>query len=289
MRMGFIGLGHIGKPLALHWARSALPMTVFDVAPLTTTDLVAAGASVAACVADLARRSEIIGICVRNDEDVEQLLYGAGGIFDNAPRDALVAIHSTVKHDSILRWHAQGDAKSIHIVDAAVTRGVEPGKFCYMVGASAALFGHCQPLLATGGNAVIHAGPVGAGIALKLCNNMMAYAAFIAVHEASRLAQAFGLDCGLLQQVGRANGVVTAQMADFLSARLQIAERGLEALQAAFGPHAALGKKDLLCALESADKLHVSLPGTRNNVGLIEDAFLRCYGASSLAPLSPPM
>jgi 3-hydroxyisobutyrate dehydrogenase len=139
MSIGFIGLGNIGKPMAMHWAGAKQPLVVFDVLPQATADLVAAGAKAAATVADLAREAEIIGICVRDDKDVEQVLSGAGGILDNARPGTVVLIHSTVKQESILKWHERGKAKSVQIIDASVTRATEPNKFCYMLGGDAAV------------------------------------------------------------------------------------------------------------------------------------------------------
>jgi 3-hydroxyisobutyrate dehydrogenase len=277
MSVGFIGLGNIGKPMAMHWAGAKQPLVVFDVLPQAAADLVAAGAKAAATVADLAREAEIIGICVRDDKDVEQVLYGASGILDNARPGTVVLIHSTVKQESILRWHEQGNAKSMHIIDASVTRATEPNKFCYMLGGDAAVVDRCRALLAAGGNAVVHAGPVGAAIALKLCNNMMTYASFIAVHEAYKLARAFGIDPELLHQVSNTNGVITPSMASFIRARGQIAKQGEAVLQAAFGPHGALGKKDMAAALQSAKKFEVSLPGAQKTEELIADVFVNGY------------
>jgi 3-hydroxyisobutyrate dehydrogenase-like beta-hydroxyacid dehydrogenase len=274
MSVGFIGLGNIGKPMALHWAHGEQPLLVFDVVPQAASDLVAAGAKAAASVIELAHQSNIIGICVRDDKQVEQLLYGADGILENARPDTVVAIHSTVYQESILAWHEAGKAKSIHVIDASVTRSLEPGNFCYMIGGTATLVERCRPLLAAGGNKVVHAGPVGAGIALKLCNNMMTYAAFIAMHEACDLAEAFGLDARLLQEVGDANGVVTPLMAAFWNQRKQLADQGEEVLRGAFGPHAANASKDLSAALKSAQELEVSLPGARKSLELIQDVFV---------------
>jgi 3-hydroxyisobutyrate dehydrogenase len=277
MSAGFIGLGNIGKPMAMHWAAGKQPLVVFDVAPQATADLVAAGAKAAATVAELAREAEIIGICVRDDNDVEQVLSGAGGILENARPNTVVLIHSTVKQESILEWHERGKPKSMHIIDASVTRATLPNKFCYMVGGDAALVDRCRPLLTTGGNAVVHAGPVGAAIALKLCNNMMTYASFIAVHEAYKLARAFGIDPEMLHQVSNTNGVITPSMAGFIRARGEIAKQGEAVLQGAFGPHGALGKKDMAVALQSAKKHQISLPGAQKTEELIADVFVDRY------------
>jgi 3-hydroxyisobutyrate dehydrogenase len=277
MSVGFIGLGNIGKPMAMHWTGGKQPLVVFDVAPQAAADLVAAGAKAAATVAELAREAEIIGICVRDDKDVEQVLSGAGGILENARPNTVVLIHSTVKQESILDWHERGNAKSMHIIDASVTRASEPNKFCYMLGGDAAVVERCRPLLVTGGNAVVHAGAVGTAIALKLCNNMMTYASFIAIHEAYKLAQAFGIDPALLHEVSNSNGVITPSVATFIRARGQLAKQGETVLQGAFGPHGALGKKDMAAALQSAKKFQVALPGAQKTEELIADAFVNGY------------
>ena len=135
----------------------------------------------------------------------------------------------------------------------------------------------CRGLLSAGGNAVVHAGPVGSAIALKLCNNMMTYASFIAIHEAYKLAQGFGIDPELLHQVSATNGVMTPGMAGFIRARAQLAGRGEAVLQGAFGPHGALGRKDLSAALLSAKKLEVALPGAAKSEELIAGAFVNGY------------
>jgi 3-hydroxyisobutyrate dehydrogenase len=277
MSVGFIGLGNIGKPMAMHWASAKQPLVVFDVLPQAAADLVAAGAKAAATVADLAREAQIIGICVRDDKDVEEVLSGPGGILDNARSGTVVLIHSTVKQESILKWHERGKAKSLQIIDASVTRATEPNKFCYMLGGDAAVVERCRALLTTGGNAVVHAGPVGAAIALKLCNNMMTYASFIAIHEAYKLAQGFGIDPELLHQVSNTNGVITPSMAGFIRARGQIAKQGQAVLQAAFGPHGALGRKDMAAAFLSAQKFNISLPGAQKTEELIADVFVNGY------------
>ena len=138
MSVGFIGLGNIGRPMAMHWAAGPQPLVVFDVVPQATAELVAAGAKSAATVAELAREAAIIGICVRDDKDVEQVLSGTAGILENARRDTVVLVHSTVKQESILEWHDRGKTKGIQIVDASVSRATLPNKFCYMLGGDAA-------------------------------------------------------------------------------------------------------------------------------------------------------
>ena len=123
-------------------------------------------------------------------------------------------------------------------------------------------------------------GAVGSGLAAKLCNNLMSYAAFAAIDEGVRLAKAGGLDPQLLIEVGRANGVVTPQMEAFLGNRDKLAAAGAETMRRAFGPFAALGRKDLAAALASARALGVELPATARLHDLIEAVFLGDAGGA---------
>jgi len=272
---GFIGLGHIGKPMATHWGRGTKLLIVFDIATDAAQELVARGARAADSVVQLARQCDIIGICVRDDAQVEQLLYGGDGILDNALPNTVVLIHSTVTQASIFKWHQAGLDRSILVIDAPVTRRVERDTFCYILGGAPQIVERCRELLTAGGNTIVHAGPLGSGIAVKLCNNMLTYAAFISMHEASRLTQGFGVDTARLLDVGRANGMLPPHVVDFWSAREALAGQGEATLQAAFAPHAANARKDLAAALRSAQALGIQLPDTRQNLELIEDAFLR--------------
>jgi len=280
MSAGFIGLGNIGKPMALHWAGGKQALVVFDMVPQATVDLVAAGARVAATVAELAREAEIIGICVRDDKDVEQVLSGAGGILENARPNTVVLIHSTVKQESILEWHERGKRKSpppMHIIDASVTRATLPNKFCYMLGGDAALVDRCRPLLTAGGNAVVHAGPVGAAIALKLCNNMMTYAL---VHRHSRGVQA---GAGVWHRSGNAASSQQHQWSDHAEhgwvhprpRRNREAGRGRAAgrFRSAWG----VGQEGHGGRIQSAKKHHISLPGAQKTEELIADVFVNRY------------
>ena len=277
MTVAFIGLGHIGKLMALHWAKSKETCWVYDIMPQPVAELVAAGAKAAASPTAIAKEANLIGLCVRDENDVNQLLYGAEGLLENAKPDTIIAIHSTVTQDAIMRWHKDAQAKSIHLIDAPVTRGVEPGTFCYMLGGDAAIVERCRATLELGGNKIVIAGKVGAGIALKLCNNLMTYASFVAMHEAYRLGEACGVAPELMFEVGKANGVVTPLMQLFLINRNMAAEQGAEALQKAFAPAVGLGEKDLAAALKSGEKLGIKLPGTQKNSELIGDVFLARY------------
>ena len=276
MSVGFIGLGNIGKPIARHLYKYGETVYVHDVATAPIEELVRHGAK-ALTPKDMARQCLIIGLCVRDDRDVDALLYGEDGLLQNARSDCVIAVHSTVTQDSVFRWSRDAAARNIHVIDAPITggaAGAEAATLTYMVGGTLNIVDRCRPVFETSGQQIIHAGPVGAGIALKLCNNLMTYAAFAAISEADVLARAGGLNPALLIEVGRANGVVTLQMEAFMKGRAKARTLGPTGRSKTFGPFAALAKKDLAAALASAHKLGLKLLSTERVTDVIEDVFL---------------
>src|SRR5690606_16353102 len=102
--VGYIGLGNIGGPSARHLIGKSWKAHVYDVWPAAMESLVAEGAVAANSVAGMAAKCQHIGICVRDDKQVEALLYGAAGILENAAAATVIAIHSTVSRAGLLRW-----------------------------------------------------------------------------------------------------------------------------------------------------------------------------------------
>jgi 3-hydroxyisobutyrate dehydrogenase len=102
--VGYIGLGNIGKPSTEHLIREAFNVHVFDVYQPAIDELVEKGAIGCASVAELAAKCEYIGICVRDEAQVDELRYGDAGILANAVADTIIAIHSTVSRAAVIRW-----------------------------------------------------------------------------------------------------------------------------------------------------------------------------------------
>jgi 3-hydroxyisobutyrate dehydrogenase len=274
--IGFIGLGNLGAPMARQLLKLGEEVIVHDVAAGRVAELTALGAR-AGGVPELARSCRIIGLCVRDEPEVASLLQGPSGLLAQMAADSVIAVHSTVTQAAILEWARAAQQRAVHLIDAPVTggaAGAQAGTLTYMVGGAAPILERCRPVFMTSGAKLIHAGPVGSGILLKLCNNLMSYAAFTAVHEANRLARAGELDPALVVEVGRSNGVVTAQMEAFLDNRAKLMAAGPQVLRQRFAPFAALAQKDLGAALASARALGLDLPGTQSVAELIENVFL---------------
>ena len=278
LHVRYIGLGNIGRPSARHLVRDGFQAHVYDVVPDAVEALVSLGATGHDDVASLAGACSHIGICVRDDAQVEAVLYGDSGVFANAGKGTLVAIHSTVTREAVLRWSQEAAAHGMALIDAAISggaQGAEAGTLCYMVGGAEEDVARARPVFETSADSVIHAGPVGSGLLLKLCNNVITYAEFMAMSEATRLAEAGGLSADLLREVGKSNGVVNESMYQFVSNRNALAAACTEQqMDEIFGPFGRLGEKDLDCALESASDMGVELPSTRRLRDAVLDLFM---------------
>lgn len=265
--VGYIGLGSIGKPSARHLLGKRWRAHVYDLARPAVDELAAEGAVAAESVAELARRCQHIGICVRDDAQVEEVLYGPAGIIANAAPGTVISVHSTVSRAGLLRWAEDAAARGLHLIDAAISggpQGAEAAKLCYMVGGDAAIVERARPVFETSADSVIHAGDLGTGMLLKLCNNLITYAEFMAMSEAVRLAEGGGLAPDLLREVGKSNGVINESMYQFITNRNALASQCSPAqMDAAFGAFGRLGEKDLDCALQSAEEMGLELPATR--------------------------
>lgn len=276
--VGYIGLGNIGKPVATRLISDAYSVHVFDVDQEAVQSLVEQGATACESLAELASQCEHIGVCVRDDAQVESLLYGDAGLLSNAGANTVIAIHSTVTQERLLKWSDDASSCGIFLIDAPMTGGAhraEAGTLCYMVGGDDAILDRSHPILMRSAEKVVHAGGVGAGIALKLCNNFIQYTEFVAMAEATRLAEACGLSVDVLRDVGLSNGVVNEQMHMFVSARNSLAASASdEDMQQFFGAMGALGSKDLECAIATAAAHSVTLPTAEYVRDRIEDVFL---------------
>ena len=278
INVGFIGLGNIGKPIASNLIGAEFELHVYDVSADAVTQLEQLGAVACSSVAALASASSHIGICVRDDAQVEELLYGPGGIFENASGGTLIAVHSTVAQANLLRWAREAAQFDLRLIDAPVTGGehrAADATLCYMVGGETSDIDACSAVFATSAEKIVHAGPVGSGIALKLCNNFIQYTEFVAMAEATRLAQACGLSLDVLCDVGLSNGVVNDQMHRLVSGRNALAASCSDDEMAQFfGVMGALGKKDLECALATAADKDVVMPTAEFIRNRIESVFL---------------
>ncbi|MEQ1887621.1 MAG: NAD(P)-dependent oxidoreductase, partial [Alphaproteobacteria bacterium] len=210
-KIGFIGLGNMGKPMAMNLARAGLDLTVYDVNPDAMRDLVALGAKPAGSAAEIGENCSIIELVVINDRQVEEVISGRGqgdGLLAGMKAGGLIIIHSTVNPDTCQRMAAICAERHIGVIDAAVS-GAEArsiaGTLTLMVGGDAAQVERARPLFSVVGEEIFHMGAVGMGQAAKLCNNLMALVNLKVAEEALALARAAGIDEDLMIRIACAS------------------------------------------------------------------------------------
>lgn len=270
IRTGFIGLGNIGKPMALRLAAAeGIELRVFDVAPEPVDELVAAGADAAESVAALGAWADVACVMVRDDDQVRSVL---DEVLAGRSRDErvplLFVVHSTVAPETPgeLADRVRRSGNAVEIVDAPVSggsMGAADGSLAIMVGASDDGFKAVESVLSAMGSKVIHAGEVGAGTRLKLARNLLHFVCFTAATEAARLAEAAGLDLVALGEVVRHTDAITGGPGAILhrDTTAPIAEGDF--WHGVFSHVIALGEKDLRFATDLADNLGVDVPLAR--------------------------
>lgn len=263
-RVGFIGLGNIGKPMALRLAAAdGIDLWVYDVMPEPVAELEEAGARGADSIAAMAARSDVVCVMVRDDDQVREVL---GEILGVAGDGQTVVIHSTVAPETPAQLADTAARHGVKVVDAPVSggaMGAADGTLAIMVGGSDEAFAAARPALDAMGSLITHAGPIGAGTKFKLARNLMHFVAFTAATEAQRLAEASGLDVAELGKVVRHTDKVTggpgAIMLRDTAAPIQEGDFWMGVYEHVW----ALGKKDLTFAIELADQHGVEVPLAR--------------------------
>ena len=200
-KIGFIGLGRMGRPMAINLLKKGFDLVVLDINADAVAALVAAGAKAGTSVADIARQCGIVITMLPSSVEVEQV---AAEIFTNAAKGTLLMDMSTIDPLATDRLNAAAIKHGLTLVDAPVGRLAEHadrGESLFMVGASDADFARVRPLMEAMGNAIYHCGPVGTGGRTKLVNNYVAITLTQVNGEALALSQRFGLDIVKTMQV----------------------------------------------------------------------------------------
>ncbi|MDO3400083.1 NAD(P)-dependent oxidoreductase [Mycolicibacterium neoaurum] len=259
MRLGYIGLGNQGGPMAKRLADWPDGLIVFDVRTEAMTPLAELGAQLADNVADVAK-ADVISVTVLNDAQVRDVVAELG---EHAAPGTVIAIHSTIEPGTAPELAEQLAPKGIHIVDAPVSGGAgaaDKGELAVMVGASEEAYTAVKPVFKKWASLVVRAGEPGAGTRMKLARNMLTFIGFAASCEAMALAEASGID---LQKLGRVVRHSDAQSGGPGAIILRDDTGPLEPdhwLFDMFTHTRGLGEKDLSLALGLGDAVGVELP-----------------------------
>jgi 3-hydroxyisobutyrate dehydrogenase-like beta-hydroxyacid dehydrogenase len=259
VKLGYIGLGNMGAPMAKRLVEWPGGVTVFDIRTDAMTPLAEAGAKLADSVADVAT-ADIVSVTVLNDEQVRDVV---GELAANAKPGTIIAIHSTISPDTAVELAEQFAPQGIHIVDAPVSGGggaAEKGELAVMVGAEREVYERVKPAFKQFASMVVHAGPAGAGTRMKLARNMLTFTSYAAACEAMALAEAAGIDLQALGRVVRHTDALTSG-AGAIMVRDNMKTIGPDNfLYQPFVHARGLGEKDLTLALALGDATGVDLP-----------------------------
>lgn len=256
MRVGFVGLGNIGKPMAERLARcSPVALSVFDTRPEQVRDVVQLGAFCTASLRELAERSQLVEIVVRTAEQARDVVLGSAGLLAGLQEGSIIAIHSTVGR-GVLQEMAQRCAdRGVSLLDAPVSggaQGAREGKLALMIGGDAEVLERCRPVFEVLAGAIFHLGGMGAGQAGKLANNLLYSIGMVGAHECMRLAEAAGIP------EETAAAFIRASSGNNFT--IQHWEHWKKHVHADSAQVSALLHKDVNLALQLAQELNVAVP-----------------------------
>ena len=196
-RVGVIGLGRMGLPMARHLLHAGFEVAGFDLDPARGAALAEAGGAAAASAREVAAYSQAVLVMVADDAQVKAVTLEPLGVLTGLQPGAVVIIASTVKPSTCRDVAAAAAARGVGLLDAPVAKGqraAETGNLTVFVGGEPALFQRCQPILRAFGTEIVHIDTqIGAGQVAKLANNLILWAGVAGVHEALALAERLGV------------------------------------------------------------------------------------------------
>ncbi|MEM6109309.1 2-hydroxy-3-oxopropionate reductase [Mycobacterium sp. 050272] len=196
-RIGFIGLGIMGNPMACHLARAGHTVFGYNRSPGRAAALVEAGGTEAHSIAEAVKDAEVVAVMVPDSPDVQSVLLCDEGVFAHAQPSTLVIDFSSIRPDVTADLAAQATERGLRLIDAPVSGG-EPGaknaSLSIMVGATEDDFAAAKPFLEVVGKTIVHVGPNGAGQTVKAANQLIVAGNIELLAEAITFLRAYGVD-----------------------------------------------------------------------------------------------
>ena len=280
MRVGFIGLGAMGRPMALNLLRGRHELTVYARRSASLAPLVERGAATATTPAALAADSDAVFTMLTGTADVEAILLGDDGVVHGARPGTVVVDTSTIDPTATRTIAARLVERGVDMLDAPVSggpHGARDATLSIMVGGPAGALERARPLFDCIGKKVLHMGEHGAGQATKACHQLLLLVTAQGVAEALTLARRAGLDVGRVREA-MLEGMAASRVLDFFGDRM--ARRDFDA-----GIESRLYHKDLDIVLNLAHDLGVALPAGALTMQFINGLHGRGRGRDDLSAL----
>ncbi len=256
-RVGVIGLGVMGTPIARNLLKGGHDVTVFARRAEAMAPLAAAGARTSRSPAEAAAVSDVIITMVLDTRAVESVVLGPDGVIEGARAGSIVVDHSTIEPDGARRVAATLQSRGIEMLDAPVSGGAavaEAGTLSIMVGGDEAALERVRPILMCYGKTIVHIGPSGAGQVAKACNQICTIVNTLGAAEAMLLAERAGVDPAKVKDV-LMTGFGASRMLDVQAPKM--IARDFEARV-----ESRLHHKDIQIVLDMARALGLDLPGS---------------------------
>ncbi len=277
MKVGFIGLGVMGRPMAQHLQRAGHELHVWARRPASAAGL---PATLLATPAELGRACEVVFTVITSSADVEAVALGPAGLIEGMVPGTVLVDCSTIAPDVARHIAGELGRKGIAMLDAPVSGGAQgaiDATLAIMAGGEAAVLEKVRPLLGCLGKRIVHVGPNGAGQVAKACNQMIMVAAIQAAAEAMHLAATAGVDCAKVRDA-LAGGSAGSRVLDVMGKRM--VERDFAA-----GIEARLHHKDFGLVLEAARKSGVPVPLTAAVAQQLNSLMAQGWGCDDTASL----
>jgi 2-hydroxy-3-oxopropionate reductase len=274
-RIGFIGLGIMGKPMCRNLLQAGYPLVVYNRSRAAMEELAGAGARLATSPADLAQQVDVVITCVSDSPDVEAIVLGEQGLLEGVREGMLFIDMSTISPATSRKIYSVLQAKGVAALDAPVSGGdigAQQGTLSIMVGGDPEVFQRSLPILQAVGRNIVHIGTAGAGQVTKACNQIVVAMTVQAVAEALTLAQKSGVDGAKVRE---------ALLGGFAQSRI-LEVHGQRMLEGDFQPgfKMSLFRKDLNIVAQTGRELQLPLLGTAQVTQLMD--ILRAQGNENL-------
>jgi 3-hydroxyisobutyrate dehydrogenase len=278
MKLGFIGIGLMGRPMVLRLLAAGHELTVWNRSREKLAPVLEKGAQAAESPAAVARAAEIVMMCVTDQNAAEEVLFSPQGIFNSGAKNLLVVDFSSIAPASARSFHERLKSKNIYLVDAPVSGGVpgaEQGTLAIMAGGRAEDVERARPVVMHLAQRFTRMGNAGAGQVTKLCNQIIVGSLFPVLAEAIRLAEAAGVDARMLPEA------LKGGFADSLPLQVFGARMAARRFEPPLGANDIM-LKDLENAAAVAKEFGVPLPMTRTAAELYR--LLQAQGKGAADP-----
>lgn len=287
MKIGFIGLGHMGRPMAENLLKAGYSLSVYDVVSDAEKSLVELGAISCHSLVDVVNAVDCVITMIQTGEQVKEVCLSQQGIFKHLKRGALYIDCSSIDIEVSRELHAIAKEHHIAMLDAPVSGGVlgaQNKTLTFMVGGEASNYERALPLLQNMGKKIIHAGAAGNGQAAKICNNLLLGISMVGVSEAFSLAEKLGLSSSKFFEISSNSSGQCWAMTSYCPAP-GVLENVPSSHDYEPGFMAKMMLKDLHLAQTAASLSHAYTPLGALTTGLYEEYVKSGYGEKDFSAI----